>query len=72
MWQDASANILDSSAASFGLLNGKCEAFVIRSHMGPTHGTLMMNPVVADNSRKDPEDVPIPLKAIPHGIVKNS
>ena len=40
--------------------------------MGPTHGTLMMNPVVADNPRKDPEDVPIPLKAIPHGIVKNS
>lgn len=72
MWQDASANILDSSATSFGLLNGKCEAFVIRSHMGPTHGTLMMNPVVADNPRKDPEDVPIPLKAIPHGIVKNS
>ncbi|KAJ8645065.1 hypothetical protein MRB53_006813 [Persea americana] len=63
---DASANILDSSATSFGLLNGKCEAFVIRSHMSPTHGTLMMNPVVADNPRKDPEDVPIPLKAIPH------
>lgn len=30
----------------------------------------MMNPVVEDNSKKDQENVPIPLKATPHGIVK--